>query len=390
MRHMSRWIIGIAALFTLTAAARPDEAWHWHLPDWLPAPVVPADNPMSAAKVELGRHLFYDARLSADDTIACSSCHLQRYGFADRRRVGVGVGGVEGARNVPGLANVGYFPVLTWANPTQKHLEFQALIPIFGNAPEEMAMEGREQALIARLSADPTYQALFRAAFPKDSGRITLRAIIQAIGAFERQLISADSPYDRYKHGDDANAISPGAKRGEELFFSHDLECYHCHTGPHLTDNLATVRNPAGETGFHNNGLYDLDGAGAYPSDNRGIAEHTGRPQDMGRFRTPSLRNVAVSAPYMHDGSLATLLDVIRHYEQGGHVALVDGKRSDGRNSPLKDPMLGGFALTPMQETDLVAFLESLTDEGFLTNPAYADPWPKGHPASLHRRDSAR
>lgn len=390
MKHLSRWIMALAALVTLTGALRPAALYDWHLPAWMPPPPPTPDNPMSTAKVELGRYLFYDARLSADDTIACASCHLQSHGFADARAKGVGVGGEVGTRNVPGLANVAYFPVLTWGNPLLKHLEHQALIPIFGISPPEMAMEGREEAMIARLSADPAYLPLFGRAFPDSRGEVTLKRITQAIAAFERSLISYNAPYDRYKYGGQTSAISDAAKRGEALFFSHDLECYHCHTGPNFTGNFASARSRQPEVGYHNNGLYDLDGKGAYPFDAVGIKEHTGRAEDMGRFRTPSLRNVAVTAPYMHDGSLPTLRDVIRHYAAGGHVTMVDGHRSDGRNSPLKDPLLGGFDITPDQEDDLVAFLESLTDRQFLTNSHFSDPWPAAHPARKNRRNEAK
>jgi len=218
-RNMARLIILGAALVTLTGALRPAAPYDWHLPAWMPPPPATPDNPMSSAKVELGRYLFYDARLSADDTIACASCHLQSHGFADARPKGVGVGGEVGTRNVPGLANVAYFPVLTWGNPLLTRLEHQALIPIFGISPKEMAMEGREEAMIARLSADPAYRPLFARAFPDSRGTITLKRITQAIAAFERSLISYDAPYDRYKYGGQNKAISASAKRGEALFF---------------------------------------------------------------------------------------------------------------------------------------------------------------------------
>jgi cytochrome c peroxidase len=392
MRRAVRLLLAIAvlALGGGQALEAGNPSFRWAIPAWLPPPPVPEDNPMTAEKVELGRHLFYDARLSRDVTIACASCHLQGRAFTDARTVGEGIEGHRAGRNAMGLANVGYLPVLTWANPNIRTLEFQALIPIFGEAPVEMGMAGREQELFARLNADDTYRRLFPGAFPDRDGEVSLFTITRALAAFQRTLISADSPYDRYKYGGDAGALSASARRGEDLFFSHRLECYHCHAGFNFTNNLQTERMAFAEVSFHNNGLYNLDGKGAYPADNTGIREHTGEPADMGRFRTPSLRNVAVTAPYMHDGSAATLDDVIDHYAKAGRE--LHGGRHAGRHfdNPLRDSLLGGFTLDRQERADLKAFLESLTDTTFLTNPAHGDPWPAGHPATVTRRMSAK
>jgi cytochrome c peroxidase len=204
-----------------------------------------------------------------------------------------------------------------------------------------------------------------------------------------RSLISADSPYDRFKYGGQSTALSESARRGEELFFDHRLECYHCHSGFNFTNTWQTARMPFPEVGFHNNGLYNRDGKGAYPLGAEGIKEHTGEAADMGRFRTPSLRNVALTAPYMHDGSLPTLDAVIDHYVAGGRTIHGGPNAGVGAASPLKDPLIQGFRLSAQERTDLIAFLESLTDQTFITNPAHADPWPEGHPARATRRSSA-
>ena len=284
---------------------------------------------MSEAKVELGRHLFYDKRLSVDDSMSCATCHEQARAFSDSRTTPTGVTGDPHPRNGMSLANVAYLPVLTWSNPLLTRLEHQALIPMFGESPVEMGLAGRERELFARLGADPAYPAMFRQAFPERDGTIDLGTITKALAAFQRTLISADAPYDRYRYGRKADAISPSARRGEALFFSERLECFHCHGGVHLTDNLVHSRKPFAEFTFHNTGLHDRDGKGAYPADNVGLIEHTGRPEDMGRFRTPSLRNVAVSAPYMHDGSIADLAGVIAHYAAGGRARGADRLEPD-------------------------------------------------------------
>jgi len=270
---------------------------------------------------------------------------------------------------VMALTDVAYFPTFTWANPNITSLEKQMLIPLFGDHPLEMGMVGHESQLTSRLSQDPDYPRLFAEAFPEDGGKIDLPHITKAIAAFERTLLSFDSPYDRYKRGD-ANAISPAAKRGEALFFGERLECYHCHDGVNFTDNNIQKGQAFPEEGFHNTGLYNEDGNGSYKPWDHGLRDVTLRAEDEGAFRTPTLRNVAVTAPYMHDGSLPTLEVVIRqHYAVKGHGA-VAGK---GPN-PLRSEFIEGFKLTNREVHDLIAFLNSLTDLSFLSNPAFSDP----------------
>ena len=365
---MRRPALAVAACLLAGAVLAQDAGYDWPLPDWMPPPPVPADNPMSAARVELGRHLFYDARLSRDGTVACASCHVQARAFTDGRAVPVGIDGTVGVKNAPSLANVGYLPVLTWANPHMTSLEFQALVPLFGETPDEMGSTGHEAAIFAALAADPIYTAAFPAAFP-DRPAPDLYTVTRALAAFQRSLISVDAPYDRFKRGDPA-ALSKAAQRGEQLFFDHRFECYHCHSGVHFTDTLQTALMPQAEVGFHNTGLY-----ADYPATVPGLIEFTGRPQDAGRFRTPSLRNVAVTAPYMHDGSIPDLRGVILHYANAG--------RAPGH--PMKDGMIQGFTATEAEIADLIAFLDSLTDPGFLTDPRFSDPWPEDHPARAGR-----
>jgi cytochrome c peroxidase len=343
----------------------------WNLPPWAPRPVVPADNPMNTAKVELGRRLFYDREMSASGAMACASCHDQAKAFSDGQRVPIGISGVPGPRNAMSLTNVAYLPVLTWANPTLTRLELQAIRPMFGLHPVEMGMFGREDQIFARLGADPTYRQLFASAFPKTRGDINLTAVVRALAAFERTLLSFDSPYDRYKYAGDANAISDQAKRGETLFFGERLQCGRCHSGLNLTDNLVHEGRPRAPAVFHNTGLHNLDGNGVYPSPNHGIHEITKLPGDEGRMRTPSLRNIALTAPYMHDGSLSTLRDVVLlHYAQQGYAVA----RGQAPN-PLRSRFIGGFEISEPELEDLMAFLGSLTDAGFVTAPGLSDPF---------------
>ena len=385
MRSALRWTIraALAAGAWLLLSGSDTLAYRWALPAWVPPPAVPADNPMSHDKVALGRHLFYDTRLSADGSMSCATCHQQAKAFTDGRAVAVGVTGEQGVRSPMGLANTAYMPTLTWVNPQITSLEVQALMPLFGEHPVEMAMAGRESELFRRLQADATYRQLFAKAFPEearagDGALYSLSTLTKALGSFQRSLLSFDSPYDRYQYGGEAEAISPAAKRGEELFFGEMMECYHCHGGFNFTDNVQHSLLPFPEMGFHNTGLYNLDGQGAYPADNPGAVEFTVNPSDKGRIRTPSLCNVAVAAPYMHDGSIAALEDVIRR-----HYALAGRSTADtGQPSPMRSGLLVGFDASDEEVADLLAFLNALTDRSFLSNPQFGNPWPAAKGAS--------
>jgi len=348
----------------------------WDLPPGFTRPKVPADNPMTPAKVELGRYLFYDTRLSVDGTFSCGSCHEQRRAFTDGKARAVGVTGEVHPRGSMGLANIAYSPVLTWANPTVRRLEAQALVPMFGEDPVELGLSGREKEMLARLAAEPRYPAMFAAAFPGDAAPISLANVTRAIASFERTLLSGRSPYDLYRTSADPRALSAAAQRGEEIFFSETTECFHCHGGFNFTETSDFVGKGFAEIEFHNTGLYNLGAGGGYPPPNTGVHAVTDDPEDMGRFKAPSLRNIAITAPYMHDGSIATLADVIRHYEAGGRTVTEGPYKGVGRDNVHKSEFVKGFTLTAEERADLVTFLESLTDEVFIADPRFSDPWP--------------
>jgi len=351
-----------------------EDTYPWKLPAGFPRPKVPADNPMSVAKVELGRRLFYDRRLSGNGTYSCGSCHEQKRAFTDGLGGALGSTGEIHPRGSMSLANVGYAATLTWANPLVTSLEKQALTPMFGENPVELGLAGQEEELFARLRAEPIYQDLFPRAFPEVQGAINLDTITKAIAAFERTMISGNSPYDRHLAGD-KGAMSASALRGKDLFFSEQLECFHCHGGFLLADSVTHDGKTIDEVTFHNTGLYNIDGKGGYPAPNRGVLEVSNQPGDMGRFKAPTLRNIAVTAPYMHDGSIATLSEVIDHYAAGGRTIPSGPNAGDGSKNPYKSEFVTGFLLTPQEKLDLIAFLESLTDSDFLTDPALSDPW---------------
>jgi len=354
--------------------------WVWELPDGFPLPVVPEYNPMTAAGVELGRHLFYDTRLSANETQSCATCHAQELAFTEGLGRAVGSTGEVHPRGSMSLANIAYASTLTWANPNLRELEVQALMPIFGDDPVEMGMAGLEDEMIRRLRESEVYPELFAAAFPDEDDPITIHGVTRALASFQRSLVSFGSPYDRYVWEWDDSGMSEEALRGEALFFSERLECFHCHGGPILSGSVDYVGKGFPEIEFFNNGLYNIDGNGGYPPPNVGLYEFTLDARDMGRFRAPTLKNIAVTSPYMHDGSIPTLDGVIDHYAAGGRTLENGPWAGVGSESPIRSEFMVGFELDEQERADLLAFLESLTDSTFLTDPRFSDPWVEGGP----------
>lgn len=330
MKAYQAVVVALAGAACISAAP----AYDWGLPRGVTPPNAPADNPMSKSKVELGRRLFYEAALSSDYSLSCGSCHRQDRGFSEDKALHRGVDGSMGKRNPMGLTNIGYVSPLTWADPKLMSLEDQAMNPIFGDQPVEMGMHGREADIIARLSADGCYPKQFRAAFPEDGGAITIKNVTKAIAAFERTLLSFDSPYDRYERGEQLQ-LSERAIRGAYLF--DHKECGTCHGGRDFSDN-----------GFHDIGLPSAER-------DRGVVEKTGRKGDENVFRTTTLRNIALTGPYMHDGSVETLSGAIMAHKIG----------IDGRLSP---------PVSEDEAADMVAFMESLTDPNFIAGGNFEAP----------------
>ncbi|MEM7481146.1 MAG: MbnH family di-heme enzyme [Acidobacteriota bacterium] len=330
------------------------------LPEFFPAPVIPLDNPQTAAKAELGRHLFYDRRLSVNGTVACATCHRQELAFSDGRARAEGATGELHPRGAMSLANVAYSASFAWDDPNLESLEEQARVPMFNEHPVEMGLAGREEEVLRLLREEPVYSHAFPRAFPAQPDPFTFDNLMRAIAAFERTLISGDSPYDRRVYGDEADALSDDAERGMDLFFSHPLGCSDCHAGFTFSGPVVFAGADERKPLFHNNGL-----KANYPSPNQGLKRFTGRPEDEGRFRAPTLRNIALTAPYMHDGSLPDLESVIEHYARGGEGHLQQSVR------------VHGFTLSAADRQDLIVFLEALTDRAFVENPAYGNPWPE-------------
>jgi cytochrome c peroxidase len=352
--------------------------WTRALPAGFPTPLVPADNPISEAKIELGRHLFYDMRLSGNGTQACGSCHHQAKAFTNGAMTAVGSTGDVMPRNVPSLGNVAYNATYTWANFSITTLERHHLVPLFNDNPTELGVNDANQSVVlARFAADPLYQNLFAKAFPALRLPADLYAwatVTQALASFTRSLISGNSKYDQFMQG--TTLLTASELRGMNLFNTETAECFHCHGSFNFNDSIQHEGMRYIDRPFHNTGLYNVDGLGSYPAGNQGIFELSQAPTDKGRFRAPSLRNVEVTAPYMHDGSKATLEAVIDHYAAGGSVLLPpDPNAGDGRSNPYKDGLIGMINLTVQDKADLVAFLKTLTDNEFLTHPCLGNPF---------------
>jgi len=349
-------------------------AYEWQLPPGFPPPALPEDNPMTLAKVELGRRLFYDTRLSDNGSYACATCHEQALAFTDGKARAVGSTGQMHARGAMSLANVAYAATLTWGHPYLTSLERQAQLPMFGDSPIELGLRSQGE-LEERLAAIPEYSESFAVAFPGDEVPINLANADRAIASFERSLISGNAPFDRWLMTGDDSVISDAAQRGFTLFNSEKFECYHCHGGFAFTDHVIFADEAFPQVLFHNTGLYNIDGRGGFPVPNTGVQSVSENPADMGRFKAPTLRNIAVTAPYMHDGSIATLSEVLDHYAAGGRTISAGPNAGIGSQSPFKSNFVRGFRMTEDERSDLLAFLESLTDREFLENPAHADPF---------------
>lgn len=308
--------------------------------DYFDPMLVPEDNPITEEGVALGRKLFYDKRLSADNTISCGSCHKQEFAFADNKQFSTGVNAQPGVRNSMSLVNLGWGKHFFWDGRATS-LEEQVTDPI----TNKLEMANTWGVVLQRLQQDKQYVKLFEKTF--GPGKINSDLVMKALGQFERTLLSFNTRFDQYYFEGNAKALTQQEERGLDIFFGVG-NCNHCHSDVLLTDNF-----------FRNNGL-DL-------APEPGLYNTTGKDTDRGRMKVPSLRNVTLTAPYMHDGRFKTLGEVIDFYSTSLH-----------QKSPNVDehiiPMGRGLFLTDGQKADLIAFLHTLTDSTFLHNPAFSDP----------------
>jgi cytochrome c peroxidase len=280
-------------------------------------------------------------------------------------------------RGAMSLVNLAWNRTFNWGDPSVHSLEEQALKPMMSSNPIELGFSAIERRFLEAASTDPVYSVLFPAAFPKDPVPWTTVNIAKALASFERTIVSRGSPWDRFHFEGDEGAISDAAKRGEALFFlDGGPSCFRCHGGFNFSDSIASEGRNASPAPFHNTGLYNLVGEFSYPPGGRGLYEFSKRAEDVGRFKAPTLRNIALTAPYMHDGSAATLSEVLDHYASGGRTIAAGPLMGAGHDNPLKDKLVHGFHMTAGNKADLIAFLESLTDQTLLREAELSDPWP--------------
>lgn len=329
-------------------------------------PVLP-DNPVTVDGIQLGRRLFYDPLLSADSTQSCASCHLPEGSFTDNKAVSTGIDGIAGRRSSMSLLNIAYVTRPLFWDGRSPTLEAQALLPV----EDPIEMHNTWTNVLEKLRAHPTYPAYFRKAFGITSRKqITKEMAAKAMAQFERILVSSGkSKFDRYLDGD-FDALDEEELDGKLMYFDEggpvglpDAQCFHCHGGITLTG-----------FSFFNNGLDSVASLNDFKDKGRG--EVTGNPSDNGRFAAPTLRNIALTAPYMHDGRFQTLEEVVEHYSSNGKGVINEDPfiRQVGFPIPGTNPVRYS-GLTPYQKKAIVKFLHALTDTDFVNNPDIANPF---------------
>lgn len=355
--------------------------YNWNLPPGFPTPVVPSENPMSEAKVTLGRFLFYDRSLSRDQSMSCSSCHIQAFAFADAKDFPSGITGEFHPRNSQHLSNVAYHTRLTWSNPLMTNLEIQARAPMFGSSPIELGLQNND--FLNRLNGNPIYPPMFQQAF--GNGSATEQNVRFALASFQRTMISGNSKFDQYRFRNNKSALNAAEIRGMNLFNSEDGECFHCHGGFNFTDTAFHGNSASQEFFYHSNGIHTDTYYAPLADNKKGLFDVSGIASDVGKFRAPSLRNIGVTYPYMHDGSfmcdnannpnitagktkkdcaIDALKKVINHYRTGGQA-----------HSAKDTNLIKILPISDSQRDDMVNFLLALTDDEFLSNPKFASPF---------------
>lgn len=372
---VSSWVGARWLIFLLMIQWTPPKSLRSFVPIYIHDSIYTApDNAWSETKAAIGRYLFYDRRLSINKTKSCASCHDPAFAFTDGYRRSIGAFGDLHQRNSVSLVNVIFRKYLTASDPRIESPEMQINNPMF-HEPAELGWKGNEAVLIDRIRKDPFYSSALPTVF-RSGDAFTVQNIQYCICSFVKSLISFNAPYDGYCSDAATNPLTPSQLRGIALFSSQRLSCSRCHGGidfstPQIVDSLSN------RTYYFNTGLYNVHGQSKYPGEDRGLSQVTGNSGDDGKFRVPSLRNLAFTAPYFHDGSAATLDEVIAVYERGGRNITNGPLAGDGRTNCNKSQLVGGFSLTLQERRDLIAFLLTLSDSSICHNPKYANPFAK-------------
>ena len=334
----------------LTLVSFTPSDFNLELPKSFPKMDIPSDNPLTVEGVELGKKLFYDPILSADSTMACASCHHAALSFTDNQALSKGIEGKRGKRSAMSLLNIGFNQSGFFWDGRSATLEEQALIPV----EDPIELHNNWDELVEKIKKHKSYPVLFRKAFGIEKvEQINKELVVKAIAQFERTLVSSgNSKFDRFKRGE--IELTPDEMAGFDMFFDisfdmKDAECAHCHNAPLMTTNE-----------YFNNGITGAENLEDF--EDKGLGAISGEPLDNGKFRAPTLRNIELTAPYMHDGRFETLEEVIEHYNSGG------------KYSQSVSPLIRPLKLTEKEKRQILAFLKTLTDSTFVNNPAFRAP----------------
>ena len=319
----------------------------------------------------LGRYLFFEKRLSVNQSKSCGSCHDPQLAFTDGYRRSVSALGENLKHNSPSLLNTQTYRLYDWANPTASDYIGQMQRPLYSHAPVELGLNKHWAEVKKFLEEDSLYATLFKRAFNQSKAEATQANIHEALAAYLNTLKTENSVYHQYLRGN-KNVLAASALNGLKLFESEKLQCAICHTPPSFT--LNDTNHPNAEL-FVNIGLYNIQNQNTYPEGDQGIIAFSKKKSDDGKYKIPSLLNIAVTSPYMHDGSVQTLEEVIEIYSRGGRLIQSGPMAGDGALHKNKHPLIKGFSITPEEKSDLVAFLHSLTDTSYLRQEHFQNPF---------------
>ncbi len=320
----------------------------------------------SIALTELGQHLFFDKRLSFDESISCSTCHNPELAFTDGYKVSVNSKAESLLRNSPSLLNINHRTNFNWANPNLNSLIDQMQRPLYGTHPIELGVRINENKILDRIMKQKVYQKLVKKVYHQSGQKINTTLIEASIALYITNLQSRNSRYDQFLNTKDSSKLSKQEWRGHQLFHSDSIECNACHGG---LDFFEPDRGPD----FANIGLYNCNGS--YPERDRGVQNETKNSDDNGDFRIPTLRNIAITAPYYHDGSEESLERVIHNYENTGRNITYGDCQGDGAQHPNLNGRLQKFTLSNEDRMALISFLQSLTDTSYLKNRNFVNPF---------------
>lgn len=320
-------------------------------------------------KVTLGHYLFFEKKISLNQTKSCASCHAPQFAFTDGYRTSVTALGENVKHNAPSLINIALHKRFDWQHPDVTSLAQQIKRPLYGTHPVELGTQKAIPNIAWLIKNDSLYHSLWEKAFPVRLNTIEAE-VEQAIVAYVSVLQSHQSKFDLFLSGRE-EVLNMSERNGFQLFCSKRLQCSTCHPPPEFT--LATQTNQIDRI-YRNTGLYACQSTQLYPFHDPGISVYTQKKSDNGKFKIPSLRNIMLTSPYMHDGSVATLSEVLDIYALGGRIMMQGPYQGDGRLHPYKDSLIGGFILTPDEKKDLLAFFQTLTDSSIFTNKLFQYP----------------